>query len=153
MSIRKEISKPYGIFIKNGDGEEVQISDEVSTLDLEVDRDSLIYDELRYNLRKDFSCNINIQEEIDLTSAFGIDLSNTESVSAIANVLIGTKEIQIRKHKKKRIDKKWAKRYGYRYNPIYKLMKCDKFEITANDYPGGLDGSFEISMSGLKEDK
>ena len=152
MSTRKEISKPYGIFIKNGSGEEIQIGGEVSMLDLEVDRDSFVRDKLKYSLNKDFSCNISSQEEIDLTSTLGIDLSNTESVSVIANVLIGTKEIQIRKHKKKRIDKKWAKKYGYRSEPVYRLMKCDKFEITANDYPSGLDGSFKISMSGLKEE-
>ena len=31
-------------------------------------------------------------------------------------VYIATKEIQPRKHRKKRINKKWQKRYGYEYD-------------------------------------
>lgn len=30
-----------------------------------------------------------------------------------------TKEVQVRKHKKKRINKKWAKRYGFKKVPDY----------------------------------
>lgn len=42
---------------------------------------------------------------------------------------------QIRKHKKKRINKKWAKRYGYRLVP-YKVMAQDCYirQNTFNDF-------------------
>ena len=33
-----------------------------------------------------------------------------------------TKEVQVRKHKKKRINKKWAKRYGFKKIPDYERI-------------------------------
>ena len=40
-------------------------------------------------------------------------MNNFENLYFGYPIYIATKEIQIRKHHKKRINKKWAKRYGY----------------------------------------
>lgn len=56
-----------------------------------------------------------------------------------------TKEVRARKHKKRRIDKKWLKKYGYKHipdnnkilhieNSLYMTQKCydkikDQFEV------------------------
>lgn len=45
-----------------------------------------------------------------IASVVGIDLSNAEDTTA---VIVQYQE-PVRRHKKKRINKKWAKRYGYR---------------------------------------
>lgn len=54
----------------------------------------------------------------------GIDLSNSRDMSCSMK-LLSPYQIQKRKHKKKRINKKWAKKYGYitKYNNII-LENC-----------------------------
>ena len=39
-----------------------------------------------------------------------------------------TKDVQRRTHKKKRINKKWLKRYGV--VPVYETKKCKKIDVT-----------------------
>ena len=57
-----------------------------------------------------FECDIN-------TSLFakliGIDLANGQDATCASMVFQKTYRVQRRRHKKKRINKKWAKRYGY----------------------------------------
>ena len=61
-----------------------------------------------------------------------------------------TKEVRARKHKKRRIDKKWLKKYGYKHipdnnkilhieNSLYMTQKCydkikDQFEVKECSY-------------------
>lgn len=40
-------------------------------------------------------------------------MNNFENFYLGYSIYIATKEIQLKKHHKKRINKKWAKRYGY----------------------------------------
>lgn len=47
-------------------------------------------------------------------SVLGIDLSNRKDITGFTLRFNAPYQEQIRKHKKKRINKKWAKRYGYR---------------------------------------
>lgn len=70
---------------------------------------------------------------------FGADISNTdidfEDILGIRYAVPSTftlytiKEVQCRKHRKKRINKKWAKRYGFR-TVTEKL--CDVKDIKVN---------------------
>ena len=39
--------------------------------------------------------------------------------------------VQRRKHRKRRINKKWEKKYGLRY---YEVINCDIFEIKGKPY-------------------
>lgn len=52
----------------------------------------------------------NITNKEDLFEVLGVDTSNVPDAYSI----LLTKPIQRRKHKKKRINKKWVKKYGYK---------------------------------------
>lgn len=49
-------------------------------------------------------------ETVDINKILGLDVAQTPDSYAIQYVKI----VQARKHKKKRINKKWLKRYGYK---------------------------------------
>lgn len=58
----------------------------------------------------------NIINKEDLFKALGVDISNVPDAYSI----LLTKLIQRRRHKKKRINKKWLKKYGYKLLVDYK---------------------------------
>jgi dGTP triphosphohydrolase len=51
---------------------------------------------------------------------------NEYAVESIEKIPVGTK--QRKTHRKHRINKKWAKRYGY--ETVYEEKKCKKIEVT-----------------------
>lgn len=72
---------------------------------------------------------------------------NNNIVSA-AKIIITTKRIQNKKHKKKRINKKWAKRYGYTEYEMQekgKLIFKDGYVYMTHDDFELLKKSFETS--------
>ena len=56
-----------------------------------------------------YECDINLSL---LNAITGIDLAHGSDISCSMEIR-GAHQVQKRKHKKKRINKKWAKRYGY----------------------------------------
>lgn len=52
---------------------------------------------------------------------------------------------QARVHKKKRINKKWLKRYGYKI--VMKSVKAKILKISADDFPKGSQADFELEFS------
>ena len=50
------------------------------------------------------------------------------AVESIEQIPVGTK--QIKTHRKRRINKKWAKKYGY--ETIYEEKKCKKIDVTTD---------------------
>lgn len=58
----------------------------------------------------------NITNKEDLFKVLGVDTSNVPDAYSI----LLTKPIQRRRHKKKRINKKWLKKYGYKLLVDYK---------------------------------
>ena len=48
------------------------------------------------------------------------------AIESMEKILIGTEPV--RKHNKKRIQKKWVKRYGIK--PVYETKKCKKIDVT-----------------------
>lgn len=78
--------------------------------------------------------------EFELNSEFNIPVFN-ELVGELSKPqpfymeYDGVRYEQIRKHKKKRINKKWAKRYGYREVPCrYRLENCYINQRLFNDF-------------------
>ena len=57
-----------------------------------------------------FECDINMPAYAKI---MGIDLSHQSDITAASVLFKSPYKIQNRRHKKKRINKKWAKRYGY----------------------------------------
>lgn len=63
-------------------------------------------------IRKDASITMNFttDEKVDINKILGLDVAQMPNSYDIQYVKI----VQARKHKKKRINKKWLKRYGYK---------------------------------------
>lgn len=67
-------------------------------------------------------------------------------------IIITTKKCQIRTHKKKRINKKWAKKYGYIYfdiqDPGQAVVIGHKIYMTLRDFEA-LSAEINKSMKGV----
>ena len=98
-------------------GEEVMKFNNISELNLECS-DGQDYD---YNLRqenffyddREVTMSIDFNEPVDMDkfySLLGADVSKMPDSYDIQFL----KVVQVRKHKKRRINKKWGKRYGYK---------------------------------------
>ncbi len=61
-------------------------------------------------------------------------------------VVVTTKKVQNRTHHKKRINKKWAKRYGYTY---YEIQKDDTMYVTADSTIYCTQKGFETIMKNI----
>ena len=81
----------------------------------------------------------NITNKEDLFKVLGVDTSNVPDAYSI----LLTKPIQRRRHKKKRINKKWLKKYGYKLLVDYKddwrikLYKDGTYEFVKENNYGG----------------
>ena len=75
----------------------------------------------------------------------GLDLSSNRDLTGFT--LIGNipKQVQVRRHKKKRINKKWVKRYGYK--TVFENVKMTN--VTFNP-DGSFEGKLESVIEGLK---
>ena len=72
------------------------------------------------NVHIPLSCNAEISMECELNHSAlskligGVDLSNRDDITSYTLTGKLPRRVQARWHKKKRINKKWAKRYGYK---------------------------------------
>lgn len=89
----------------------------------------------------EFSCECDINARV-LRQMAGID-KMPGSVSNITIQFDRPYEVQARRHKKKRINKKWAKRYGYVTK--FKHVEIDRVNIDSTE-----DG-FVLSGQGINE--
>ena len=63
----------------------------------------------------------------------GVDLANHNDMTSFSIEYKQLYQVQIKKNKKKRINKKWAKRYGYKTMFKTVIMTDTKFENAIND--------------------
>lgn len=89
----------------------------------------------------EFSCECDINARV-LRQMAGLD-KMPGSVSNVTIQFSRPYEIQARRHKKKRINKKWAKRYGYITK--FKDVKIDRVDIES------IEGGFELRGPGINE--
>lgn len=77
-----------------------------------------------------FECDVNPQLYEKL---MGIDLAHNHDLTNFTIECKTSYQVQIRKHKKKRVNKKWAKRYGYK--TMFKTVRITdaKFESRTDD--------------------
>ena len=118
-----------------------------SDANLSVDWGSMCDENIKYSLTKEASCSIEVihTEEIEKL----LDIGVGDDTEITADVIVGHKEVQIKKHKKHRVNKKWAKRYGYRYEPIVKKAKAHVANVYADDFTGEYDGTYEFTLKDL----
>lgn len=65
----------------------------------------------------------------------GLDLSNSHDMEYTLEYS-NARQVQVRRHKKKRINKKWAKRYGFR--TVYDKVRFKEVSLVAKD-----EGTYE----------
>lgn len=95
-----------------------------------------IYSPLSTSKEISFECDVNPQLYEKL---IGIDLAHHHDLTNFITIECKTPyQVQIRKHKKKRVNKKWAKRYGYKTR--FKTVR-----ITDAKFESKTDGDIEIS--------
>lgn len=75
-----------------------------------------------------FECDIDAKTLKKLT---GIDLAHGSDITDCTVLFHQPVQIQVRRHKKKRINKKWAKRYGYK--TAFKSIKLEEAYVEPNE--------------------
>lgn len=81
---------------------------------------------------KPFECELEATLNVPLINELVGQLSQPKGFNLEWD---GVYHEQIRKHKKKRINKKWAKRYGYREHPCrYRMKNAHIRQETFNDF-------------------
>ena len=84
-----------------------------------------------------FECEVNMPLFSEL---IGVDMSHSPDISSFTLIAQKPYQVQSRRHKKKRINKKWAKRYGYITK--FKNVRLENVNLTRNDE----DFSFTADM-------
>ena len=75
-----------------------------------------------------FECDIDAKTLKKLT---GIDLAHGSDFTGCTVLFHQPVQVQVRRHKKKRINKKWAKRYGYK--TVFKSIKLEEAYVEPNE--------------------
>ena len=75
-----------------------------------------------------FECDIDAKTLKKLT---GIDLAHGSDFTGYTVLFRQPVQVQVRRHKKKRINKKWAKRYGYK--TVFKSIKLEEAYVEPNE--------------------
>lgn len=75
-----------------------------------------------------FECDIDAKTLKKLT---GIDLAHGSDITGCTVLFNQPVQVQVRRHKKKRINKKWAKRYGYK--TAFKSVKLEEAYVEPNE--------------------
>ena len=89
-----------------------------------------------------FSAEAEIELECELSSEglnrlFGLDLASGSDITNASVTFKSTQEKQIKRHKKKRINKKWNKRYGPKY--IFYSKQCALNDVTIHRSEDSID--------------
>lgn len=78
-----------------------------------------------------FECDIN---PLLFEKLAGVDLSQHRDLTSFTIECVAPYQVQVRSHKKKRINRKWAKRYGYKTKFKTVRMTDAQFKQGENDF-------------------
>ena len=101
----------------------------------EIDNDSMLPEYIkRFSVPMSADAEVSFECDID-TSLFakliGIDLADGQDATCASMIFQKPYQVQRKHHKKKRINKKWAKRYGYVTK--FKTYCMDEVSIEQNE--------------------
>lgn len=101
----------------------------------EIDNDGMLPEYVkRFSAPMSTDAEVSFECDID-TSLFakliGIDLANGQDATCASMIFQKPYQVQRKHHKKKRINKKWAKRYGYVTK--FKTYHIDEVHIEQNE--------------------
>lgn len=116
---------------------ELVSADKLKTISFEslLDYVTSIYNPLSTSEEMSFECEVNPQLFERLT---GVDLSQHRDLTSFTIECSTPYQVQIRRHKKKRINKKWAKRYGYKTKFKTVRMTDAQFRQGENNFELGI---------------
>lgn len=86
------------------------------------------------NAKASFECECNITNSDLMRTLLGIDRGVNPQLALYNSICFKCETpfmVQARKHRKKRINKKWAKKYGYKY--VVKPMEITDVELANRD--------------------
>lgn len=75
-----------------------------------------------------FECEVNAQT---FSKLMGVDLAQRGDLTGFTAKCVAPYQVQIRQHRKKRINKKWAKRYGYK--TMFKTVEMTDVHFRQNE--------------------
>lgn len=114
------------------DGVELASNYKLGTLSFEngtaPDYVTSVYCPLSDSEEVSFECEVNAQA---FSKLIGVDLANSGDLTSFTVECVKPYQIQIRRHRKKRINKKWAKRYGYK--TVFKTVKITDVHVVQNE--------------------
>lgn len=87
-----------------------------------------IYSPLSASEEVSFECEINAQA---FSKLMGVDLARSGDLTGFTVKCVAPYQVQIRRHRKKRINKKWAKRYGYK--TMFKTVEMTDVQFRQNE--------------------
>ena len=101
----------------------------------EIDNDGMLPEYVkRFSASMSADAEVSFECDID-TSLFakliGIDLANGQDATCASMIFQKPYQVQRKHHKKKRINKKWAKRYGYVTK--FKTYRIEEVSIEQNE--------------------
>ena len=108
----------------------------IDTMDCETEFDADDVPEYVKSIRSPMSVEAEVNFECDIDAKIlkkltGIDLAHGSDITGCTVLFRQPVQVQVRRHKKKRINKKWAKRYGYK--TVFKSIKLEEAYVEPNE--------------------
>ena len=108
----------------------------IDTINCETEFDANDVSEYVKSLRSPMSVEAEVNFECDIDTKIlkkltGIDLAHGSDFTGYTVLFRQPVKVQVRRHKKKRINKKWAKRYGYK--TAFKSIKLEEAYVEPNE--------------------
>lgn len=113
-----------------------QISFPAEPIDMDYIPEHMSVPEMNLSANEEVTFTANIVSE-DLSRIIGYDPSPSHDFMVECN---GIDIVQVRRHKKKRINKKWAKRYGFK--PVLRKLQFKACSLNFNE-----DGSIDFVLA------
>lgn len=122
-----------GLYFGYPDGSSYEFDGKLlrSKLTLEYLEDCANYIRISLPQEAELSLECGINASLLEKLLYSVDLSLNKDISNVSLILSQPYQEQIRRHRKKRINKKWAKRYGFRTK--FKQIVIDGVEIVKSD--------------------
>jgi hypothetical protein len=114
--------------------EEFELSDKFRLNTISFDRYKIPAYITRINSPLSASEEVTFECDVDprlFSNITGADISRFSDTTGITLEFRSPYDVQIRRHKKKRIDKKWAKRYGYK--TVYEDVRITDVHFNHDD--------------------
>lgn len=107
----------------------------IGTIDCEIEFDANDIPEYVKSIRCPMSVEAKASFECDVDAKIlkkltGIDLAHGSDFTGYTILFQQPVQVQVRRHKKKRINKKWAKRYGYK--TVFKSIELKEAYVEPN---------------------